>query len=54
MIAIRILLLILSETKQFNVLSDNYWAEAKPGNDSLQNVREYGQNLLSHLADFGH
>ena len=41
-----IMLLILSETGQFAFLSDDYWAQAKSGNDSLQNGREYGQKLF--------
>ena len=44
-----IILLILSETEQFTFLSDDYWAQAKPGNDSLQNVTEYGQKLFVTL-----
>ena len=44
-----IMLLILSETEQFTFLSDDYWAQAKSGNDSLQNVREYGQKLFVTL-----
>ena len=44
-----IMLLILSETEQFTFLSDDYWAQAKSGNDSLQNVREYGQKLFATL-----
>ena len=48
----RILLLILSETEQFYFLSDDYWAEAKSGNDPLQKVREYGQELFVTLSRF--
>ena len=47
-----IMLLILSETEQFNFLSDDYWAQAKTGNDSLQNVREYGQKRFFTLSRF--
>ena len=46
------MLLLLSETEQFNVLSDGYWTEAKSGNDSLQNVKEYGQKLFVTLSRF--
>ena len=44
--------LILRETEQFNFLSDDYRAEAKSGNDSLQNVRVYGQKLFATLSRF--
>ena len=50
----RILLLILRETEQFNFFPNDYWAQAKSGNDSSQNFREYGQRIPSRLADFGH
>ena len=50
----RILLLILREIEQFNFFLNDYWAQAKSGNDSLQNVREYGQKIPSCLTDFGH
>ena len=47
-----IMLLILSETEQFNFLSDDSWAQANSGNDSLQKFREYGQNLFVTLRRF--
>ena len=47
----RILLLILREIEQFNFFPNDYWAQAKSGNDSLQNVREYGQKIPSCLTD---
>ena len=43
------MLLILRETEQFNVLSDDYWAEAKSDNDSLLNVGEYGKKTFRHI-----
>ena len=46
------MLLILSETEEFNFLSDEHWAQAKSGNDSLQNVREYGQKIFVTLSRF--
>ena len=41
MIVSRIVLLLLRETAQFSHFFHDYWAEAKSGNDALQNVREY-------------
>ena len=46
------MLLILRETEQFNVLSDDYWAEAKSDNDSLLNVGEYGKKLFVTFSRF--
>ena len=45
-----IMLLMLSGTEQFNFLSDDYWVQAKSGNDSLQNVRKYRQKLFITLS----
>ena len=44
-----IMLLLLSETNQFIFLSDDYFAQAKSGNDSFQNVREYGRKRFVTL-----
>ena len=49
------MLLILSETEEFNFLSDEHWAQAKSGNDSLRKMLgNMDKKFLSHLADFGH
>ena len=42
---------MLKETEQFNFFYD-YWAEAKSGNDSWQNAREYGEKCFCHASRF--
>ena len=36
-----------------SLFSDDYWAEAKSGNDALKSLGNIDKKFLSRLADFG-